>query len=256
MLRATRTIVERIGQRAAAHRRELRPGLRRRLRPGVPQDVLGQGRRDQPRGARDGQGAAPGQVLATTAVLERVGHQVRRGTARTVHGQGQVASRSSAASVGPTAQRARARRRRPRRSSGREAELARARRGARRRRCPAGGGSSTSSASRGSGSRGWCTRLLARTDARTVVAPCDEYEAATAYWPFRSCCAELAGGDAGGRRRGLWSTPCALVADQREPALLALAAAGGRACSTSTCLRRPEVDALAERFRKARGSRR
>ena len=77
MLRAARQIVDRFGTLPLRIGVNSRPGLRRRLRPAVPPHVLGQGRRHQPRRPGDGQGAAGPAARHRRRVLDALAPAVR-----------------------------------------------------------------------------------------------------------------------------------------------------------------------------------
>ena len=76
-----------------AHRREPRHGIRRRHRAALPAHLQRDGRRREPRGAPDGQGAAPGRSTRRPACWT-ARPRCSRPSARAVRGQGQEAGRS------------------------------------------------------------------------------------------------------------------------------------------------------------------
>ena len=91
-------------------------GLLRRLRPALPPDLLGQGRRHQPGRPGDGQGRA-GPAARHPGGRRALAHRVRHRAVAAVHGQGQVAAGPRRPSVGRARRRARPRTGRTSRSS-------------------------------------------------------------------------------------------------------------------------------------------
>ena len=254
MLRVARLVLDRAGRLPLRIGVNRGAGVHRRLRAAVPPDVLGQGRRGQPRRPGDGQGRTrPGCSRPRTRSSARRPRFDDRAAAA-VHGQGQVAARSGGQRRAPSSGQ------RPMRSVddlplvGRERRAGRRSRGLVDGRARARAGWSSSSASPASASPGWSRSCCATgpTTSGCVAGACDEYESSTPYFPFRRCCARCSvlAADAGAGRRSPtgWSTPSTASAPQLLPWLpllgvpLDLRAAGDAA-------RPRELD---EQFRKAR----
>ena len=193
MLRATRLVDRPDRRAAAADRRQPRSGLLRRLRPVLPQDVLGQGRRDQPGGPGHGQGRTGpaardprrcSSARSTVFETEPLAPFMVKGKSQPVEAAS-VGLLAGGPRGGGDARPARRSRRGARACSTRALDAARAGSGVRRR---------PRRESPGSASRASSTSCAAtRPTSVVLLAACEEYESSTPYFPFRALLRDVLG---------------------------------------------------------------
>ena len=192
--------------------------------------------------------AQPGQMLATTAVLERSATRVRARAARAVHGQGQVHAdrgrerradaRRARVVVGHDAAR------RPRGGDGRAA------RGRPHRPSTAAGRVVDLVGEPGIGKSRLVEELLASAALPAYVAGCDQYEMETAYWPMRALLRAVLGVAADAPGSDVLDALNERVAERRSRT--APVGAAHRDGARRRLLPDPRGRGLAEEFRKAR----